>query len=107
MRSMLSAIHIVNGIWHTLQFRPSYVNNVLVVFNGAPPAEIHRRFSSKIHIRMLKTPTNGVPEDQLLDHTYILHIWTANSYQFNIGYTEYSCKPKCRSLLQQNTKFVD
>ncbi len=37
----------------------------VVVLNGAPPPEILRRFSTKIHIRMLKTPTNGAPEDQL------------------------------------------
>ncbi len=37
---------------------------VLMVSNGAPPLEILWRFSNKIHFRMLKTHTDGAPEDQ-------------------------------------------
>ncbi len=34
------------------------------MLNGAPPLAILRRFSTKIHIQMLKTATNDAPEDQ-------------------------------------------
>ncbi len=38
--------------------------DALAVLNGAPAPEILWRFSTKIHVPMLKTPTDGTPEDQ-------------------------------------------
>ncbi len=39
-------------------------NSGVVELNGAPTVEILQRFSTKIHIRIMKTPTDEAPEDQ-------------------------------------------